>query len=192
MRKAHIFRQTKETAIDIDIDLDGSGVYQIETPVGFLNHMIESFSKHSFINIKLKAEGDIDVSYHHLVEDVGIVLGQAVSKALGDRSGINRYGFAILPMDEALVLCSLDFSGRGLFYYDRKDLRGKITEFDFELIWEFIKGFALESRATVHIKILDGHILHHIAECSIKSLAFSVRQAVAKQDKGILSMKGLL
>ncbi len=192
MRKAHIFRQTKETTIDIEIDLEGSGVYQIETPVGFLNHMLESFSKHSFIDIKLKAEGDIDVSYHHLVEDVGITLGQAMLKALGDKSGINRYGFAILPMDEALVLCSLDFSGRGLFYYDKKDLRGKITEFDFELIWEFIKGFALESKATIHIKVLEGHILHHIAECAVKSLAFSVRQAISKHDKGILSTKGLL
>jgi len=192
MRKAHILRQTKETTIDIDIDLDGSGSYQIDTPVGFLNHMMESFSKHSFIDMKLKAEGDIDVSYHHLVEDVGITLGQAMLKALGDKSGISRYGFSILPMDEALVLCSLDFSGRGLFYYDRKDLRGKITEFDFELIWEFIKGFALESKASVHIKILEGHILHHIAECTIKSLAFSIRQAISKHDKGILSTKGLL
>lgn len=192
MRKAHILRQTKETTIDIDIDLDVSGSYQIDTPVGFLNHMMESFSKHSFIDMKLKAEGDIDVSYHHLVEDVGITLGQAMLKALGDKSGINRYGFSILPMDEALVLCSLDFSGRGLFYYDRKDLRGKITEFDFELIWEFIKGFALESKASVHIKILEGHILHHIAECTIKSLAFSIRQAISKHDKGILSTKGLL
>lgn len=192
MRKAHILRQTKETTIDIDIDLDGSGSYQIDTPVGFLNHMMESFSKHSFIDMKLKAEGDIDVSYHHLVEDVGITLGQAMLKALGDKSDINRYGFSILPMDEALVLCSLDFSGRGLFYYDRKDLRGKITEFDFELIWEFIKGFALESKASVHIKILEGHILHHIAECTIKSLAFSIRQAISKHDKGILSTKGLL
>ncbi len=192
MRKAHILRQTKETTVDIEINLDGSGVYQIETSVGFLNHMMESFSKHSFIDIKLKAEGDIDVSYHHLVEDVGITLGQAILKALGDKSGINRYGFAVLPMDETLVLCSLDFSGRGLFYYDRRDLRGKITEFDFELIWEFIKGFALESKATIHVKILEGHILHHIAECIIKSLAFSVRQAISKHDKGILSTKGLL
>lgn len=192
MRKAHILRQTKETTIDMEINLDGAGVYQIETPVGFLNHMMESFSRHSFVDISLKAEGDIDVSYHHLVEDVGIVLGQAMLKAIGDKSNINRYGFSILPMDEALVLCSLDFSGRGLFYYDKKELRGKITEFDFELIWEFVKGFALESKATIHVKVLEGHILHHIAECIIKSLAFSIRQAVSKHDKGILSTKGLL
>ncbi len=192
MRKAHIFRQTKETTIDMEINLDGTGAYQIETPVGFLNHMMESFSRHSFIDISLKAEGDIDVSYHHLVEDVGIVLGQAVLKALGDKSNINRYGFSILPMDESLVLCSLDFSGRSLFYYDKKEIRGKITEFDFELIWEFVKGFALESKTTIHIKVLEGHVLHHIAECIIKSFAFSIRQAISKHDKGILSTKGTL
>ena len=192
MRKAHIFRQTKETTIDMEINLDGSGIYQVDTPVGFLNHMVESFSRHSFIDINLKADGDIEVSPHHLVEDVGIVLGQAILKALGDKSNINRYGFSILPMDEALVLCSLDFSGRGLFYYDRKDLRGKVTEFDFELIWELIKGFALESKATIHIKILDGHILHHIAECVVKSFAFSVKEAISKHNKGLLSTKGLL
>ncbi len=192
MRQSHIFRQTKETTIDMEINLDGTGAYQIDTPVGFLNHMMESLSKHSFIDINLKAEGDIDISYHHLVEDVGIVFGQAVLKALGDKSGVNRYGFAALPMDEALVLCSLDFSGRGLFYHDKKELKGKITDFDFELIWEFIKGFALESKATVHIKVLEGYILHHIAECAIKSLAFSIRQAISKHDKGILSTKGVL
>ena len=139
MREAKAVRETKETKIEVYINLDGSGSYQVETPVGFLNHMLETFSKHSGFDLKVHAQGDVHVSHHHTVEDVGIVLGEAFEKALGDKRGISRFGYSIIPMDEALVLSSVDISGRPLFFYEDLNLRGKITDFDFELIWEFFK-----------------------------------------------------
>ena len=192
MRKAEVKRETRETKIELYINLDGSGEYEVETPVGFLTHMLESFSRHGRFDLKIRAEGDVHVSHHHTVEDCGIVLGQAVLKALGDKKGIRRYGHAIVPMDEALVMSAIDFSGRGLFYYEDKDLRGKITDFDFELIWEFFKGFAIESKSTLHIRVLDGRILHHVAEASFKSLALSVRSAVELVGGDTPSTKGVL
>ncbi len=161
------------------LNLDGVGNYKVKTPVGFLSHMVETLARHGRFDIELYAEGDVHVSYHHTVEDVGIVLGMAFLQALGDKKGINRYGYAIVPMDEALVLASIDISGRPLFFYEDLNLRGKITDFDFELIWEFFKGFALESRSTLHIKVLSGKILHHVAEACFKALALSLRQAVS-------------
>ncbi|MFN3472021.1 MAG: imidazoleglycerol-phosphate dehydratase HisB [Aquificaceae bacterium] len=178
MRKSYIKRQTRETKIELSLNLDGEGNYRIETPVGFLTHMVETLARHGRFDIELYAEGDVHVSYHHTVEDVGIVLGKAFLEALGDKRGINRYGYAIVPMDEALVLASIDLSGRPLFFYEDLGLRGKITEFDFELIWEFFKGFALESKSTLHIRVLSGKILHHVAEASFKALALSLKQAV--------------
>lgn len=178
MRKAHITRQTRETKIELTLNLDGMGNYKVETPVGFLSHMVETLARHGRFDIELYAEGDVHVSYHHTVEDVGIVLGMAFLQALGDKKGINRYGYAIVPMDEALALASIDLSGRPLFFYEDLNLRGKITDFDFELIWEFFKGFALESKSTLHIKVLSGKILHHVAEACFKALALSLRQAV--------------
>ena len=192
MREAEVFRETKETKIRIYINLDGKGDYEVHTPVGFLTHMLESFAKHGRFDLKVEAEGDVHVSHHHTVEDCGIVLGQAVLKALGDKKGIRRYGHAIIPMDEALVLSAIDVSGRPLFFYEDKNLRGKITEFDFELIWEFFKGFALESRSTLHIKVLDGKILHHIAEACFKAFAKSLKDAVKIEGEDIPSTKGSL
>ena len=192
MREAEVFRETKETKIRIYINLDGKGDYEVHTPVGFLTHMLESFAKHGRFDLKVEAEGDVHVSHHHTVEDCGIVLGQAVLKALGDKRGIRRYGHAIIPMDEALVLSAIDVSGRPLFFYEDKNLRGKITEFDFELIWEFFKGFALESRSTLHIKVLDGKILHHIAEACFKAFAKSLKDAVKIEGGDIPSTKGSL
>jgi len=192
MREAVVKRTTKETDIEIYINLDGSGVYEVQTPIGFLNHMLESFAKHGRFDLKVKAEGDIHVSHHHLVEDCGIVLGMAVREALGDAKGIKRYGWSIVPMDEALVMSSIDISGRGLFYHNKKTLRGKITEFDFELIWEFFKGFALEGKSTLHIKVERGYNLHHIAEACFKSFAFTLRDAVQIIGGGIPSTKGLI
>ena len=192
MREAEVFRETKETKIRIYINLDGKGDYEVHTPVGFLTHMLESFAKHGRFDLKVEAEGDVHVSHHHTVEDCGIVLGQAVFKALGDKKGIRRYGHAIIPMDEALVLSAIDVSGRPLFFYEDKNLRGKITEFDFELIWEFFKGFALESRSTLHIKVLDGKILHHIAEACFKAFAKSLKDAVKIEGEDIPSTKGSL
>jgi len=192
MREAVVRRTTKETDIEVYINLDGSGNYEIETPIGFLNHMLESFAKHGRFDLKVKGGGDVHVSHHHLVEDTGITLGLAVRKALGDAKGIKRFGWSIVPMDEALVIASVDFSGRGLFYHNRKNLRGKITQFDFELIWEFFKGFALESRSTLHLKVERGYNLHHIAEASFKSFAFAVKDAVTVIGGGIPSTKGVI
>jgi len=192
MRKAQVSRKTKETNISISLNLDGAGNYKVHTPIGFLTHMVETLARHSGFDIELHAEGDVHVSYHHTVEDVGMVLGMALLQALGDKRGINRYGYAIVPMDEALALVSIDLSGRPLFFYEDMGLRGKITDFDFELIWEFFKGFALESRSTLHIKVLSGRILHHIAEACFKGLALSLRQAVSISSSGIPSTKGSL
>ncbi len=194
MRKATIKRETKETQIELTVNLDGEGKYSIDTPVGFLNHMLETFSKHSLIDLELLASGDVHVSHHHTVEDVGIVLGMAVKEALGDKKGIKRFGHAIVPMDEALSLCSIDISGRSLLFYDDLGLRGKITEFDFELMEEFFKGFVLYSGMTVHLKALSGKNLHHTAECLTKSFALALRQAVEidPRRKDTPSTKGSL
>ena len=192
MREAEVFRETRETKIRIYINLDGKGNYEVYTPVGFLTHMLESFAKHGRFDLKVEAEGDVHVSHHHTVEDCGMVLGQAVLKALGNKRGIRRYGHAIIPMDEALVLSAIDVSGRPLFFYEDKNLRGKITEFDFELIWEFFKGFALESKSTLHMKVLDGKILHHVAEACFKAFAKSLKDAVKIEGNDIPSTKGSL
>ena len=154
--------------------------------------MLETIARHGKFDIEVHAEGDIHVSHHHTVEDVGIVLGMATLQALGNKKGINRYGYAIVPMDEALVLASIDISGRPLFFYEDMNLRGKITDFDFELIWEFFKGFALESKSTLHIRVISGKILHHVAEASFKAFALSLRQAVEITGDKIPSTKNSL
>lgn len=192
MREARVKRETKETQIEVYVNLDGEGRYEIDTPVGFLTHMLESFAKHGRFDLQVKASGDVHVSHHHTVEDCGIVLGQAFLKALGNMKGIRRFGSSIVPMDEALVLSAIDFSGRGLFFYEDRGLRGKITDFDFELIWEFFKGFSLESKSTLHIKVLDGRILHHIAEASFKSFALTLKEAVQLVGGDVPSTKGIL
>ncbi|WP_457601275.1 imidazoleglycerol-phosphate dehydratase HisB [Hydrogenivirga sp.] len=192
MREAEVVRRTRETDIKLYVNLDGTGSHQVKTPVGFLTHMLESFARHGRFDVKVEADGDVHVSHHHTVEDCGIVLGQAFDKALGNRKGIRRFGSSIVPMDEALVMSAIDFSGRGLFFYDDGGLRGKITDFDFELIWEFFKGFALESRATLHIKVLDGKILHHVAEAAFKSFALTLREAVQLVGGDVPSTKGTL
>ncbi|MCX8076833.1 MAG: imidazoleglycerol-phosphate dehydratase HisB [Aquificaceae bacterium] len=189
MRKVHTIRQTRETSVELTLNLDGEGNYKVETPVGFLTHMVETLAKHGRFDIELYAEGDVHVSHHHTVEDVGITIGMALLQALGDKRGINRYGYAIVPMDEALVMASIDLSGRPLFFYEDMNLRGKITDFDFELIWEFFKGFALESKSTLHIRVISGKILHHVAEACFKAFALTLRQAVSLSGSGIPSTK---
>lgn len=194
MRKATVKRETRETQIELSINLDGKGRYSVDTPVGFLSHMVETLSKHSLIDINIMATGDIHVSHHHTVEDVGIVLGTAIKEALGDKKGIRRFGFAVIPMDEALSLCSIDLSGRPLLFYDDLGLRGKITEFDFELMEEFFKGLILSAGITVHLKALSGKNLHHIAESMTKAFAVALRQAVEidPRREGSPSTKGTL
>ena len=189
MRKVHTIRQTRETSVELTLNLDGEGNYKVETPIGFLTHMIETLAKHGRFDIELYAEGDVHVSHHHTVEDVGITMGMALLQALGDKRGINRYGYAIVPMDEALVMASIDLSGRPMFFYEDMNLRGKITDFDFELIWEFFKGFALESKSTLHIRVISGKILHHVAEACFKAFALTLRQAVSLSGSGIPSTK---
>ena len=195
MRRAFIKRETKETQIEVEINLDGTGKYNIDTPIGFFNHMLESFSKHSLIDLNILASGDVHVSHHHTVEDTGIVLGEAVKKALGDKKGIRRFGYSIIPMDEALAMCSIDLSGRPLLFYDDLGLRGKITEFDFELMEEFFKGFTLSAGITMHLKALNGKNLHHIAEVLIKAFAVALRNAIEidpRRQNDTPSTKGVL
>ena len=179
MRKATVKRETRETQIELTVNLDGTGKYSVDTPVGFLSHMLETFSKHSLIDLEVMASGDVHVSHHHTVEDVGIVLGMAVKEAPGDKKGIKRFGNAIIPMDEALAMCAIDLSGRPLLFYDDLGYRGKITEFDFELMEEFFKGFTLSAGITMHLKALAGRNLHHIAEALTKSLAVALKEAVS-------------
>ncbi len=194
MRKAEIKRETRETQIEVKINLDGKGIYNIDTPIGFLNHMIETFSKHSLIDIELLASGDTHVDFHHTVEDVGIVLGMAVKEALGDKKGICRFGEAMVPMDETLSLCAIDISGRPLLVYDDLGLKGKIGDFDFELMEELFKGFTLASASTVHLKVLYGKNLHHIAESLTKAFARALRKAIEidKRREDTPSTKGVL
>jgi len=193
-RKAFIKRETKETQIEMSLNLDGTGKHRIDTQVGFLSHMLESFSFHSMIDLEVMATGDVHVSHHHLVEDVGIVLGLAVKEALGDKKGIKRFGYSIIPMDEALALCSIDLSGRPLLFYDDLGYRGKITHFDYELMGEFFKGFALSAGVTMHLKALAGHNLHHIAESLTKAFAIALKEAVSIDPRRnqVPSTKGMI
>ncbi|MBZ4672437.1 imidazoleglycerol-phosphate dehydratase HisB [Deferrivibrio essentukiensis] len=192
LRKAHIKRVTSETEISVDINLDGNGSYEIETGIGFFNHMLELFSKHSGIDIKLKMKGDIHIDFHHTVEDVGIVLGQAILQGLGDKKGINRYGFFMLPMDETLIECAVDLSGRSFLNYDVKFFADKVGGFDIELVEEFLKAFSDNLKANVHVIKRYGKNSHHIAEGIFKCLAKSIKTAIRVVDDSIPSTKGVI
>lgn len=193
-RKAEIERKTKETQITLSIDLDGSGESEISTGVGFFDHMLTSLAKHGLFDLKIKAKGDIEIDPHHTVEDVGIVLGKAVDKALGDKSGIVRFGWAVVPMDEALTLVSIDISGRGMLCYDVEFGQEKIGALDTVLIGEFFEAFARNSAMTVHIRKLSGGDPHHTAESVFKSFARALDIATSKSEKikGVPSTKGVL
>ena len=178
MRKSEITRTTKETKIMLSLELDGSGQNKIATGCGFLDHMLTLFAAHGRFDLAVKCEGDYNVDFHHTVEDVGICLGQAFSQALGDKKGITRYGHIILPMDEALILTAIDFSGRAYLNWDMNILAQKVGEFDTELAQEFWLGFVRNSLCTLHFKQLAGTNAHHIIECAFKSAARSIAQAV--------------
>ena len=178
MRKSEITRTTKETKISLTLELDGSGQNKITTGWGFLDHMLTLFAAHGRFDLAVKCEGGYNVDFHHTVEDVGICLGQAFSQALGDKKGINRYGNIILPMDEALILTAIDFSGRAFLGWDMNILAQKVGEFDTELAQEFWLGFVRNSLCTLHFKQLAGSNAHHIIECAFKSVARSIAQAV--------------
>ena len=178
MRQSEITRETRETAIKLFLDLDGTGQHKISTGVGFLDHMLELFSSHGRFDLNIKCKGDIHVDFHHSVEDIGIALGQAFSQALGDKKGITRYGYFILPMDEALILTAIDFSGRAYLGWDMNINASKVGDFDTELAQEFWLGFVRNSQSTIHFRQLAGSNAHHIIECAFKSIARSIAQAV--------------
>ena len=178
MRQSIITRTTKETKINLTLELDGSGKNEIVTGCGFLDHMLTLFAAHGRFDLAVKCEGDYNVDFHHTVEDVGICLGQAFSQALGDKKGITRYGNIILPMDEALILTAIDFSGRAYLNWDMNILAQKVGEFDTELAQEFWLGFVRNSLCTLHFKQLAGTNAHHIIECAFKSAARTIAQAV--------------
>ena len=178
MRQSEIKRTTKETDIYLSLKLDGTGKCEIDTGCGFLNHMLTLFASHGRFDLSVKCRGDYDVDYHHTVEDVGICLGLAFREALGSKKGINRYGNMILPMDEALVMTAVDFSGRVFLVWDIEINAQKVGDFDTELAEEFWRAFAGNSLCTIHFHQFSGRNAHHIIECAFKSAAHSISQAV--------------
>lgn len=195
MRRKKIVRDTKETNISLALEIDGTGAYEIKTGCGFFDHMMELFARHGRFDIAIDCEGDTHVDCHHTVEDIGIVLGSAFRESLGDKRGIFRYGSVLLPMDEALILCAVDISGRMSVNFDVNMPAEKIWTFDTELVKEFIIALAREMGLTVHIKMLAGENTHHIIEAVFKGLARALRQACAIEEEfadEIPSTKGVL
>ncbi|MDI4664228.1 imidazoleglycerol-phosphate dehydratase HisB [Xanthobacter autotrophicus] len=195
MRKADIVRETKETRVALTVDLDGTGRSAISTGIGFLDHMLDLLARHARFDLDIKAAGDLHVDFHHTTEDVGIVLGQAVKKALGDMRGITRYADVLLPMDETLTRVALDISGRPFLVFRTEFAVPKIGEFDTELVREFFQAFASSAGVTLHVETLYGVNAHHIAESCFKGLARVLRAAVAVDPAAvgeIPSTKGAL
>ena len=194
MRNATITRNTKETEITMDLNLDGTGKSQIETGIGFFNHMLDSFVRHGFFDMKLNVKGDLYVDSHHTVEDTGIVLGQAIKNALGDKHGIKRYGSFLLPMDEALVLCAIDLSGRPYLSYDMNYTVDKVGYLDTELVKEFFYAVSYSAGMNLHIKLISGDNNHHIVEAAFKAFAKALDEACSYDDRiqGVLSTKGTI
>ncbi|MBR3370048.1 MAG: imidazoleglycerol-phosphate dehydratase HisB [Rhodobacteraceae bacterium] len=195
MRKALITRKTAETEISVDINLDGSGAYDIQTGVGFFDHMLDQLARHSLIDITLKASGDLHVDDHHTVEDSGIALGQAIAQALGDKRGIRRYGECHLPMDDAQLRCALDLSARPFLVWNVTFPSEKIGTFDTELVREFFQALSTHGGITLHIDQVHGINSHHIAEAAFKAVARALRMAVEtdpRKGDAIPSTKGAL
>ena len=195
MRTSTINRNTEETKIELSLNLDGKGESKIDTGCGFFDHMLTLFSKHSKIDLDVKCKGDVNVDYHHTVEDIGIVLGKAILEALGDKKGINRYADTILPMDESLILTAIDISGRSYLGFDVSFPSEKIGDFDTELVEEFFMALTRCAEITLHIKKMAGENSHHIAEGIFKSFARSLRVAVALDENfkdQLPSTKGVL
>ena len=194
-RTAEISRDTSETQIRLRLDLDGSGRCQVKTGIGFLDHMLTAFARHSMFDLDVDAVGDLHIDYHHTTEDVGIVLGQALSQAIGDKRGIRRYGYASVPMDEALVDASVDFSGRAYLGWSPVFDRDKVGEMDTELFEEFFRALVGNAALTLHVSQRAGHNAHHIAEACFKAVARALRQATEldpRADGAIPSTKGSL
>ncbi len=195
MRTATIARKTAETQIQVEINLDGTGIYDNQTGVGFFDHMLDQLARHALIDLKVRAAGDLHIDDHHTVEDCGIALGQALTKALGDKTGIRRYGACLLPMDETLVRAALDLSGRPFLVWNVDMPSSKIGTFDTELVREFFTAFAMNGGITLHVEKLAGLNSHHIAESAFKSVARALREAVETDPRkadAIPSTKGVL
>ncbi|MDD2485678.1 MAG: imidazoleglycerol-phosphate dehydratase HisB [bacterium] len=193
-KTAEVKRKTGETDITVGIKLDGEGKYDISTTVGFLDHMLALMSRHSLIDMEVRATGDTQVDFHHLTEDTGICIGQAIAEALGDKRGIRRYGSCLLPMDEALVMAAIDLSGRPYLAYNLNIRRRRVGNFDTELVQEFFQGLANNAAATIHLKQLDGRNAHHIIEAAFKGFGRALRQAIEPDPRNsdIPSTKGML
>ncbi len=193
-RTAQIVRKTRETDITLSVNLDGSGKSDIQTGIGFFDHLLDSLARHSLIDLTIRAKGDLYVDGHHTVEDVGICLGAAFSQALADKQGISRFGFACCPLDEALSRAVVDVSGRGFFIFEPRMTLHRVGEFDGELLIEFLRAFAVHSQMTVHAGMLYGANQHHMMESLMKSLARALRMAltVDPRESGVPSTKGVL
>lgn len=202
MRTSSKQRTTKETDIKIDLNLDGKGKANVDSGIGFFDHMLNSFAKHGNFDLDLVCKGDLEVDNHHTVEDIGIVLGECIKEAVGDKDGINRYASFIMPMDDALVLCAIDLSGRPYFNFKYSFGEERIADFDVkyvgefetETLREFLYALSYSAGMNLHIKVLDGENTHHIIEAIFKAMANALRIAVSKDDKreGVLSTKGAL
>lgn len=193
-RIAKINRTTKETDISIELNLDGSGTASIQTGIGFFDHMLEGFARHGFFDLTCTVKGDLHVDGHHTVEDAGIVLGQAIKDAIGDKKGICRYGSFILPMDDALALCAVDLCGRPYFVFDCEFPSEKVGELDTELVREFFYAVSYSAGMNLHIRMLSGHNSHHMIEAMFKAFAKALDQATGMDPRvsGVLSTKGTL
>ena len=191
-RIAKVSRKTKETDITIELNLDGTGKADISTGVGFLDHMLDSFARHGLFDLKVKAEGDLHVDSHHLIEDTGIVMGEAIKEAVGDKKGINRYGFFTLPMDEALVLSAVDLSGRPYLVFDAVFKTPAMGDYDTQMVREFFYAVSYSAGMNLHLKQLSGENDHHICEACYKAFAKALMGAVAVNERieDVLSTKG--
>lgn len=194
-RTATVERKTKETEVFVSLDLDGTGDYDIDTGIGFLDHMLEQLSRHSLIDLKVRAEGDLHIDFHHTTEDTGIVIGEALRRALGDMKGIRRYASALIPMDETLTRCAIDVSGRPYLIWKVNFTKPKLGDMDTELFREWFQAFAFNAGITLHMENLYGENNHHIVESSFKALARSLRDAIEidpRKADAIPSTKGML
>ena len=192
-RQAEVARKTKETEIRVRWKLDGEGAYEVATGIPFFNHMLELFARHGFFDLIVEAKGDIDIDYHHTIEDVGITMGKALRDALGTFDGVRRYGHSLLPMDESLCMVAVDLSGRPALVWSG-DIKGKLGAFDGEVVREFFQGFVNEARMALHVNLLYGENLHHRIEAIFKAFGRALREAASRDDtiKGPLSTKGVL
>jgi len=192
-RLSEVKRKTKETEIRVRWELDGEGRYKIATGIPFFNHMLELVARHGFFNVEVEAAGDIDVDYHHTIEDVGIAMGKALRDALPGFAGIRRYGHSLLPMDESLCMAAIDLSGRPALVW-KGEIKGRLGAFDGEVVREFFQGFVNEARITLHVNVLYGENLHHRIEAIFKAFARALKEAVTEDERieGALSTKGTL